>query len=338
MMSAKPVIYFAISKSLFTELQLGKYLSWLEANAQVESWQGEGNPTLEAISEVLERAQVLVTGWGTPSLINLLQNWSPETSPLRMVAHTAGTIKYMLPKSALDRGLLVTHSNESLAEAVAEFTIGAMIAMRRQMIPSAEHYRAGKPTLSYTTMHELRGNTVGIIGASAIGKRVMEFLRFWGVNTLLADPYCPPSTAAAYGATLVDLMKLMRESDIISLHAPITPETIHMLRAEHFAAMQDGALFINTARGVLIDSNALLKELQCGRISAMLDVTDPTEPLPADSPFFTLENCVLIPHQAGNSVEARLRQGRYAAEDLLRYLHGEPLKFRVPSQSWDSMA
>jgi phosphoglycerate dehydrogenase-like enzyme len=334
----KPTVYIAIPPTLYDEIHLDRYMAEIEQYAVVERWPGPGGPTLEAVKDAVSRVEILVTGWGTPALDELLSDWSPENSPLRLVAHTCGTIKYLLPQSALERGLLVVHANESLAEAVAEFTIGAIIGMRRQIILCAERYRAGKPPLPYTSMNELPGTVIGMIGASAIGRRVMELLKPWQVEILLYDPYCPEDIAAAYNARPVDLMTLMRESDMVSLHAPITPETINMLRAEHFNAMKDGALFINTARGVLVDHDALFAALQTGRIWALLDVTDPVEPLPRSSPFFDLENCVLIHHQAGNSNQARQRQGKYSGEDIVRYLKGQPVKFRVMPERWNTMA
>ncbi len=337
-MASKPILYIAISPQLFEEIELNRHLPRLAEAAQIERWPGPGSPTQEAIRAALERAEILLTGWGTPSLAPLLQDWSPQRSPLRLVAHCAGTIKHLLAADLLERGLLVTHANEALAEAVAEFTMGAFIAMRRQIVFSVERFRQGKPALPFTTMRELPGSVVGIIGASAIGRRVMELLRPWKVTILLYDPYFSAESAAAFGAQKVDLLTLMRESDIVSLHAPITPETIHMLRAEHFAAMKDGALFVNTARGVLVDHDALLRELQTGRIYALLDVTDPTEPLPRDSPFFQLDNCAVLPHIAGASLEARRRQGDYVAQDILHYLQNEPLRFRVLPERWQTMA
>jgi phosphoglycerate dehydrogenase-like enzyme len=187
-------------------------------------------------------------------------------------------------------------------------------------------------------MRELPGSTVGIIGASAIGRRVMALLRPWNVRILLYDPYASLATAAEYAAQQVDLLTLMRESDIVSLHAPVTPETLKMLGAEQFAAMKDGALFINTARGRLVDHDALLRELQTGRIAAVLDVTDPIEPLPAGSPFFQLDNCVVFPHIAGHSLEARVRQGSMVADDILAYLQGQPLRYEVAVSRWATMA
>ena len=337
-MQSKPLIYITLYPELFAEIGLERYLPAWESCAVVERWQGPGSPPAEVVADAVRRADVLVTGWGTPNLNEMLRDWTPESSPLRLVAHACGTVKYLLPVEALQCGLLVSHANDSLAEAVAEWTVGAILAMRRGMFLSAERYKAHRPAPSFTTMRELPGSTVGIIGASAIGRRVIEWLRPWQVKVLLYDPYVTDEQAAGWGTERVELLDLFRRSDIVSLHAPITQETIGMLRAEHFTAMKEGALFVNTARGVLVDHAALLAELQTGRISALLDVTDPIEPLPVDSPFFQLENCVLVPHQAGNSLEARLRQGQYTGEDVLAHLQGRPLQRQVTPQRWATMA
>jgi phosphoglycerate dehydrogenase-like enzyme len=332
------LVYLALDPALSQQIELLRYLPDWEKLATVECWPGPGSPPSEVTLDAARRAEVLVTGWGTPSLIDELRGWSAGSSALRLVAHTAGTVKFLLPPEALRSGLLVSHANDSLAEAVAEFTIGAIIAMRRQMFLCAARYHAQQPAPPFATMRELPGSVIGIIGASAIGRRVMDLLQPWRVKILLYDPYLPNAQAAAWQAEKVELLELFRRSDIVSLHAPITPETIGMLRAEHFQAMKDGAMFINTARGVLVDHAALLSELQTGRISALIDVTDPVEPLPPDSPFFQLENCVLIPHQAGASLEARLRQGQFTGEDVLSYLEGRPIQHRVLPERWETMA
>jgi phosphoglycerate dehydrogenase-like enzyme len=255
-----------------------------------------------------------------------------------LIAHTAGTVKQLLPVVAIERGLLVTHANDSLAEAVAEFTLGAMIMARRNAFAAATRMRAGQALLPLASQHELRGSTIGVIGASAIGRRVLKLLSVLDTPLLVCDPYCPPAVASSYGAELVGLHELLQRSTIVSLHAPVTPETIGMLGAAEFAAMPDGALFINTARGRLIDHDALLNELQTGRINALLDVTDPIEPLPFDSPFFQLENCVVLPHMAALTVEARQRQSRMMVDETLRFLAGEPLHYWISHTRWATMA
>jgi phosphoglycerate dehydrogenase-like enzyme len=225
-----------------------------------------------------------------------------------------------------------------LVESVAEFTIGALIMARRRVFAAADRYRSGAPVLPVSSQRELRGSTVGIIGASAIGRAVMELLQPFGAHILLADPYADHTTAAHYGATLVDLDTLLRSSDIVSLHAPVTSETIGMLGAAQFAAMRDGALFVNTARARLVDMPALLAELQSGRISALLDVTEPDEPLPVDSPFFTCENCTVLPHMAAVTLDARLRQRDITIAEIERSVAGLPLQYAVNAADWDRMA
>src|SRR3712207_4594042 len=245
---AQPLIYIAVSPELIQELSLDQHLQRLQPVAQIERWPGPGAPAAEAVADALRRAQVVMTGWGTPAL-EPLKEWTPETFNVRLVAHTAGTVKRLLPLQALQRGLLVTHANHALAAAVAEFTIGAIVAARRQIVQSANRMRTGQPRLPVQQMHELSGSTIGIIGASTIGRRVLQLLAPWDATLLLYDPYFPPQAAAELGATSVALDELMRRSDVISLHAPITEETIGMLGAAEFGAMKDGALFVNTARG-----------------------------------------------------------------------------------------
>lgn len=332
-----PTVYVAIEPSLVRELELDSQLARLEASARVERWGGPGQPTPEAVADALGRAEVLITGWGTPALAPL-ERWSPEEFALRLVAHTAGTVKQLVPVAAIERGVLVTHANDSLAEAVAEFTLGAIIMARRNAFAVAARFREGREPLPIAAQREVRGSTIGLIGASAIGRRVMKLLAPIEARLLLYDPYCTPAAAAEHGATLVELHELLRSSDIVTLHAPITAETIGMLGAAEFAAMKDGALFVNTARGRLVDHDALLRELQSGRLSALLDVTDPTEPLPRDSPFFALENCLVLPHMAAVTLEARLRQGQMIVDETLRFLAGEPLRYQVTRARWDTMA
>lgn len=332
-----PLVYVALSPALVEELSLEEHLPRLAAVARVERWPGPGNPPLATVADALVRATVVITGWGTPTL-SPLDTWTPESFAVRAIVHSAGTVKYFLPQQAVERGLVVAHANESLAEAVAEFTIGAIIAARRQMLQSANRFKTGQSRMPLTTMREIPGSTVGVIGASQIGRRVLRYLAPFNATVLLADPYCPPAVAAEYGATLVDLPELMRRSDIVTLHAPVTPETLRMLGPAEFGAMKDGALFVNTARGRLIDPDALLAELQTGRISAVLDVTDPTEPLPPDSPFFALENCIVFPHIAAITVEARQRQGAMTVDEVLRFLAGEPLHYQVMPDRWATMA
>lgn len=331
-----PLVYLAITPDLARELQFDAELDRLSQIARVERWAGAVSPGAADLAAIMARVDVLISGWGTPPL-SMLNDWTPD-SRLRMVAHSAGTVKHLVPLAAIERGLLVTHANDALAEAVAEFTLGAIIMARRRAFAAVDALRARRPYAPAAVCHEVRGSTIGVIGASAIGRRVLRLLEPLGVTLLLYDPYCSPQDAEILGAELLPLHDLLRYSDIVTLHAPVTPETIGMLGVAEFAAMRDGALFINTARGRLIDHEALLAELQRGRISALLDVTDPTEPLPADSPFLALENCTVLPHIAAVTAEARRRQSRMMVDEILRLFRGEALHYQVTEQRWRTMA
>jgi phosphoglycerate dehydrogenase-like enzyme len=169
--------------------------------------------------------------------------------------------------------------------------------------------------------------TVGIVGAYRIGRRVIELLRPFDLEVVVADPYLDQVGADELGVQLVELDDLLRASHIVSLHAPALPSTRHLSNRRRRGLIRDGATFINTARGVLVDQAALTDELITGRIGAILDVTDPWV-LPADSPLYTLSNVVLTPHMAGAlGVELR-RIGTHAIDELARYAAGQP--FRTP--------
>jgi phosphoglycerate dehydrogenase-like enzyme len=131
---------------------------------------------------------------------------------------------------------------------------------------------------------------------------------------------------------LLPLDRVIAEADILSNHAPITPETRHMVRARELALLKDGAILINSARAWAIDQDALLDEIRSGRIWAVLDVFEP-EPLPDDSPLRALPNVFLTPHRAGHTVETLARQGQEAVEEVARFFAGEPVRRRVARES-----
>ena len=178
---------------------------------------------------------------------------------------------------------------------------------------------------------------IGIVGASLIGRRVVELLQPFDFSVLLHDPFLAADEAAALGVELCDLDALMARSDIVSLHAPILPATRHMIEARRLALLRDGATLINTARGWLVDHAALQAELVSGRINAVIDVTEP-EVLPAGSPLYELPNVLLTPHIAGALGGERERLGDAIVAEIERYVHGEPLRHVVTRERLERMA
>jgi phosphoglycerate dehydrogenase-like enzyme len=175
---------------------------------------------------------------------------------------------------------------------------------------------------------------VGVVGASRIGRQVVRLLAPFDLTVSLTDPY---ASAPPAGVRLLPLDDLLRESDVVTLHAPATPETHHLLDRRRLALIPDEGVLINTARGSLVDTDALVGELTTGRISAILDVTDP-EPLPPDSPLFDLPNVFLTPHIAGSHGNELARLGRTIVAELERLIAGVPLAHQILAGDLDRAA
>ncbi|MDA0160074.1 hydroxyacid dehydrogenase [Solirubrobacter ginsenosidimutans] len=276
----------------------------------------------------LERAEIVLSGWGCPPLdAELLA----RASNLRAIVHAAGGVKGHVTDACWERGLLVSTAAGANAEPVAEYTLARILLANKAADRLSRTYRQRREAIDLIAAYPEIGNfgkTVGIVGASRIGRRVVELLRPFDLRVLVSDPYLEGS---------VELDDLLQACDVVSLHAPSLPSTRHMLDARRLALLRDGATLINTARGALIDQDALVAELQTGRIDAVLDVTEP-EVLPAGSPLYDLPNVVLTPHIAGAlGVEVR-RLGESALAELERYARGEPFAHPVTRADLDRIA
>jgi phosphoglycerate dehydrogenase-like enzyme len=279
--------------------------------------------------ELLRQAEILVTGWGCPLVTPDVLAAAPG---LRLIAHAAGTVKFTLDPAVYDSGIAVTHAADANAVPVAEFTLAAIIFANKRVLELRDLYRADNSRRStWALMDEPIGNyrrTVGLVGASRIGRRVAALLQALDVEVLLADPYVAATDAIVGMAELVDLETLLRRSDVVSLHAPSLPSTQRMIGPQQLALMRDGATLINTARGALVDEAALVAELRTGRIHAVIDVTEP-EILAPDSPLYTLPNVFLTPHVAGAAGTERLRLGQLVIEEIERFVNGLPLRHAI---------
>ena len=279
--------------------------------------------------EVLSEAEILVTGWGCPYLSKEIVAAAPR---LRLIAHAAGTVKYHLDPAVYEAGIAVTNAAYANAVPVAEFTLAMIILAGKRTFEFRDMYRAD-PTRasSYTLMDTPIGNyrrTIGIVGASHIGRRVIELLTHLDYSILLSDPHVRLGDEICRRAELTSLDDLIARSDIVSLHAPSLPSTRHMIGPHELRRMRDGATLINTARGALVDEAALVAELETGRICAIIDVTDPEIPSP-DSALFRLPNVYLTPHIAGAIGTERSRLGHLVADEIERFIAGVPMKHQV---------
>ncbi|MFF5010298.1 hydroxyacid dehydrogenase [Streptomyces phaeochromogenes] len=273
----------------------------------------------EAVRAMAE-AEILITGWGCPHIGADVLAAAPR---LRAVLHAAGSVRGLLDDAVWERGIAVSSAVQANALPVAEYTLAAILFAGKDVFGLRERFRA-EHVYPAPGDHGPIGNlgrSVGIIGASRVGRRVLELLRPFDLSVMLYDPYVDDAEAAELGAVRLPLDELIHASDILSLHAPDIPETHRMLDRERLALIPDGGVLINTSRGALVDPAALTDELVSGRISAVLDVTEP-EPLPADSPLYRLSNVFLTPHIAGSLGNELERLGRTVVDELERLSAG----------------
>jgi phosphoglycerate dehydrogenase-like enzyme len=286
---------------------------------------------------LLARAEILLTGWGCPSIDAAALAQAPA---LRAIVHAAGTVKDHITEAAWQRGLLVSSAAAANAVPVAEYTVAAILLANKRALFLRERYRAVREFRWWPREAPGLGNygkVIGLIGASAVGRAVIERLRPFDFELLVADPYLDAGEAARLGVTPVELDALLARADVVSLHAPALPETRHLLDARRLGLMRDGAALINTARGWLVDHHALERELVAGRLHAVLDTTEP-EVLPADSPLYDLPNVFLTPHIAGAMGRETQRLAAHAIDEIERYARGEPFRFPVRREDLPRLA
>jgi D-3-phosphoglycerate dehydrogenase len=250
---------------------------------------------------------------------------------LRLIAISRGGPVNIDIAAARARGIPVINAPGRNASAVAEFTVGLILSQTRNITRAHVDLRNGNWRGDLYRIDlvgdELCEMTVGIIGYSHIGRRVAQLLRPFGCRILACDPYVELSEAdRAAGILKADLDALLEVSDVISLHARVTPETRGLIGAHEIARMKPRAYLINTARGELVDFEALHEALRSGRIAgAALDTFD-VEPLPASSPLLVLPNVTLTPHISGASVKTVRYSAEMIAGEVDRFLRHEELR------------
>ena len=247
---------------------------------------------------------------------------------LKLIAVSRGGPVNIDMDAARKRNILVVNTPGRNASAVAEFTIGLIIAETRRITRGHDGLRRGvwRGDLyrADLTGEELSQITVGVIGYGHIGTKLVRLLKAFGCRILVADPYVQLSAADARdGVQHVGLDSLLRDSDVVTLHARVTEETRGFIGREQFAAMREGAYFINTARGPMVDYDALTEALKCGRLRGAALETFAVEPTPSNLELLRLENVTLTPHIAGASIKTVRHAAEAAAEEVRRYLADE---------------
>ena len=278
----------------------------------------------------LPDVDLLVTGWGCPPITEQALRRLPS---LKAVVHTAGSVRGFVTDACWDRGIAVSSAARANAVPVAEYTVAMVLLSGKRVLERARDYRETGQMALYDVPATVGnfGTTVGILSASTIGRRVIDLLRPHDLHVLVHDPF----VTEVDGAETVSLTDLFRRSDVVSVHTPLLPETRGLVSRELLGLLRDDAVLINTARGAVVDQEALADE--AGRIRAVLDVTDP-EVLPPEHPLWRNDNVLITPHLAGSQGNEWGRLAQHAVDEVRRWVDGEPFATPVPAERRERIA
>ncbi|MBL8061391.1 MAG: D-glycerate dehydrogenase [Anaerolineales bacterium] len=289
-------------------------------------------PTLEVFTADLPptREQLLEKVRGVDGLLCLLTEridtelMDAIGPQVKVISSMSVGVDHIDLAEATKRGIPIGNTPGVLTDATADQAFALLLAAARRITEAERFLRAGKwitwcPSLFLGA--DLHGATLGIVGFGRIGQAVAKRAQGFGLRVIYHDPTAQP----AFGSQPAELDDLLRESDFVSIHVPLTQKTKHLVDAEFLSKMKSNAVLVNTARGGVVDQTALYVALKSKRIfAAALDVTDP-EPLPMDSPLLELENCIIVPHLGSASKWTRDQMSLLAAQNLIAGLNGERL-------------
>ena len=290
--------------------------------ASVEVWERELPPSPEELNALLDRCDGAIT-----LLTDRIDGSVLDRHPsLRVISNFAVGYDNIDVPAATERGVLVCNTPDVLTNATADHTWALLLAAARRIPESMAYVRDGKwktwgPLLLLG--REVSGATIGIVGLGRIGKEVAKRAQGFDMRVLAFDPFEDAAFAREHVVSYVPLEQLLVESDFVTLHVALTPDTHHLISAAELGRMKPTAILVNASRGPVVDTDALVDALRNGSIlGAALDVTDP-EPLPADHPLVNMTNCIVVPHTASATVQTRDRMAELAARNLLAGLRGE---------------
>ncbi|BDI33183.1 2-hydroxyacid dehydrogenase [Capsulimonas corticalis] len=281
----------------------------------------------------LVNVEVMFSTWGMPLLSAAQLDLLPS---LRALFYAAGTVQ-PFARPLLERGITVVSGWAANAVPVAEFTVSQILLANKGYFQNTRKYVT---TDKHMAMHQAGnfGETIALIGAGMVARKVIEFLKPYHLKVVVYDPFLPDSEANALGVEKVTLDAAFARAGVVSNHLPDLPDTLGMFTGAHFASMRPHATFINTGRGATIREDEMIRVLtDRPDITALLDVTAPEPPLP-HSPLRTLPNVFLSSHIAGSAGDEVLRIADYAIEEFDRWRAGEPLRYAITLDMLDRVA
>ncbi|PTX93274.1 glycerate dehydrogenase [Spartobacteria bacterium LR76] len=288
--------------------------------------------SIRQAGDALFDADIIFSGWGMPVCDREFLDAAPN---LKAIFYAAGSTNPFATEALWEREIIVSTANPALAITVAEFVLAQILLSQKrtwQLMREARESRICRRRIGPGNYF----STIGLISLGTIARHLLKLLGSFCFNVVAYDPFVSHEEAHRLGVEKVSLDELFQVSDVVSLHTPLLPETIGMIKEHHFELMKHGATFINTARGAIVDEAGMIAALRVRNdLCAVLDVTE-SEPPAQSSALYELPNVFLTPHIAGALGAECRRLGAMAVDEYERYLNGDPLQGLVTGSSFAS--
>jgi glyoxylate reductase len=319
-----------MKKVFLTRKIFDEALDRLSRSVEMDIWPEASSPSLDVLIAKAGEVDGFITMLSDPITSDVIQAGSQNH--LQVISQMAVGYDNIAVSTATQAGILVGNTPGVLTETTADLAWALLMAAARRVVEGHDEvqrgiWRAWGPDVLCGV--DVYGSTLGLIGFGRIGQAMAARARGFNMRVLYTQRHRDVEAETKYGASFVSMEDLLRQSDFVSLHAYLSPETKGMIGQAEFDLMKPGAILINTARGAMVDHMALAHNLQNGKLSAAgLDVTDP-EPIPQDSPLLKLPNVIITPHIGSASTQTRKRMAIMTVENIEAGLSGKPLPYCV---------
>ena len=291
----------------------------------VEYYEGNSQMTTQQLCDALEGVDVAVTGWGSPQYTEQVLK---KADKLQLVAHVAGSVYGIVSDALYERGIRVMSANRLFAQSTAEGAFTYMLCGLRRIEHYAAQYRLGKYKEPDFYNNGLLEKKVGLVGFGQVARFVRSYLRPFGCEVYVSSPEVDATYEKEYDIHAASLEEIFTNCDVVSIHASLTEGTYHLIGRELLSKLKPGAVLVNSARGAIMDEQALAEAAKSGKFYAVLDVTE-EEPCPMDSGLRNLDNVTLIPHMGGPTIDRRRNCALAVADDIERFCKGEKLRDEI---------